>query len=175
MHTCPPLGLYIDVKAQVLYEGILSRKFSVSQGIFTPLMYKVYINSLLCELSDHRFSISINGLRLPSPSFADDISLIALHPSFLQTFMNICFDYGVRWRYEFSNSKSGIVTFGETTSQHFIFMNKRSWVLGSETVEELYEYKNLGVLKNYVVSFSSNVIDNIRKKWECYFRPILTE
>ena len=42
-------------------------------------------------------------------------------------------------------------------------MNKRSWVLGSETVEELYEYKNLGVLKNYVGSFSSNVIDNIEK------------
>ena len=45
-------------------------------------------------------------------------------------------------------------------------------------MEELYEYKNLGVLKNYVGSFSSNVIDNIEKaekKWECYFRPILTE
>ena len=160
--------LYTDVKAQVLYEGVLSRKFSVSQGtgqgrIFAPFMYKVYINSLLCELSDHCFSISIYGLRLPSPSFADDISLLALHPSFLQTFMNICFDYGVRWRYEFNNSKSGIVTFGETKAQHFISMNKRSWVLGSETVEELYEYKNLGVLKNYVGSFSSNVTDNIEK------------
>ena len=92
--------------------------------------------------------------------------------------MNICFDYGVRWRYEFNNSKSGIVTFGETKAQHFISMNKRGWVLGSETVEELYEYKNLGVLKNYVGSFFSNVIDNIektQKKWECYFRPISTE
>ena len=160
--------LYTDVKAQVLYEGVLSRKFSVSQGtgqgrIFAPFMYKVYIDSLLCELSDHCFSISIYGLRLPSPSFADDIFLLALHPSFLQTFMNICFDYGVRWRYEFNNSKSGIVTFGETKAQHFISMNKRSWVLGSETVKELYEYKNLGVLKNYVGSFSSNVIDNIEK------------
>ena len=27
-------------------------------------------------------------------------------------------------------------------------------------MEELYEYKNLGVLKNYVGSFSSNVTDN---------------
>ena len=36
--------LYTDVKAQVLYEGVLSRKFSVSQGtgqgrIFVPCMY----------------------------------------------------------------------------------------------------------------------------------------
>ena len=34
-------------------------------------------------------------------------------------------------------------------------------------MEELYEYKNLGVLKNYVGSFSSNIdvnIDKTRKK-----------
>ena len=91
--------LYTDVKAQVLYEVVLSRKFSVSQGtgqgrIFAPFMYKVYIDSLLRELSDHGFSISTNGLRLLSPSFADDFSLLGLHPSFLLTFMNICFDYG---------------------------------------------------------------------------------
>ena len=92
--------------------------------------------------------------------------------------MNNCFEYGVRWRYEFNNSKSGIVTFGETKSQHFISMNKHSWVLGSETVEELYEYKNLGVLKNYVGSFSSYVIDNIektQKKLGMLFSANLTE
>ena len=59
--------------------------------------------------------------------------------------------------------KSGIVTFGETKCQHFISMNKHRWVLGSETVEEFCEYKNIGVLKNYVGSFSSNVINNIEK------------
>ena len=61
-----------------------------------------------------------NGNDVIEPSSARDISLLALYPSFLQTFMNICFDCGVRWRYEFNNSKSGIVTFGETKSQHFI-------------------------------------------------------
>ena len=42
-------------------------------------------------------------------------------------------------------------------------MYKRSWVLSSETDKELYKNKNFGVLKNYVGSFSSNVIDNIEK------------
>ena len=28
---------------------------------------------------------------------------------------------------------------------------------------ELYEYKNLGVLKNYAGSFTSNILDNIEK------------
>ena len=30
-------------------------------------------------------------------------------------------------------------------------------------MEEVYEYKNLGVLKNYVRSFSSNIDNNINK------------
>ena len=49
--------LYIDVKARVLYSGALSIEYRISQGtgqgrILAPFMYKVYINSLLKELSD---------------------------------------------------------------------------------------------------------------------------
>ena len=42
-------------------------------------------------------------------------------------------------------------------------MNEREWRLGDDIVEELYEYKNVGVLKNYIGSFSSDVTDNIEK------------
>ena len=33
-------------------------------------------------------------------------------------------------------------------------------------MEELYEHKDLGVLKNYVGSFCSNIDDNIDKTWK---------
>ena len=42
-------------------------------------------------------------------------------------------------------------------------MQDRKWLLGESSVDELYEYKNLGVTKNHVGSFSSNVEDNIEK------------
>ena len=32
----------------------------------------------------NKYAIFINGLRIPSPSFADDITLLALHSSFLK-------------------------------------------------------------------------------------------
>ena len=35
--------------------------------------------------------------------------------------------------------------------------------MGNDNVEELYEYKKLGVVKNYIGSFSSNVEENIDK------------
>ena len=90
--------------------------------------------------------------------------------------MNICNRYGIKWRYNFNHSKSGVVTFGETKPHHFESLKNREWLLGDTKVEELYEYKNLGVLKNYVGSFSSNIDDNInktRKKLACYFLPVL--
>ena len=42
-------------------------------------------------------------------------------------------------------------------------MKAREWILGGDTVDELYEYKNLGALKNYIGSFSSNLDDNIER------------
>ena len=126
-------------------------------------MYKVYINSLLNELTNHCYAVSINQLSLPSPSFADDIALLALYPTFLTTLMGMCYKCSTKWRYEFNHTKSGVVTYGETKPVHFEEMKEHEWILGDGTVDELYEYKNLVVLKNYIGSFSSSVEDNIDK------------
>ena len=80
--------LYTNIKAQVLYAGSLSRKIDVSQGKVEFLRH-LCTNGLLCVLTNHCYAIFINELRIPSPSFADDITLLALHPSFLGTFMTI--------------------------------------------------------------------------------------
>ena len=76
--------------------GSLSTKINVSQGtgqgrILAPFMYKVYVNGLLCVLTNHFYAIFtiIKGLRIPSASFADDITSLALDPSFLETSMSI--------------------------------------------------------------------------------------
>ena len=131
--------LYTNVKARVLCSGSLSRMFGISQGtgqerILAPLMYKVYINSLLNVLSNHCYAIFISGLSLSCPSFADDISLITLHASFLQSLMTKCFRYSLQWRYEFNRTKSGVVTFGESKPSHLAAMQNRSWVLGDDNV-----------------------------------------
>ena len=77
--------------------------------------------------------------------------------------MNICHKYGIKWRYEFNHTKSGVVTFGETKLSHSKSMKEREWMLGDAIVNELYEYKSLRVLNNYMNSFASNVEDDIEK------------
>ena len=160
--------LYTGIKAQVLYSGFLSRQFSVSQGtgqgrILAPFMYNVYINAMLITLLNYAYALNINGLSLHSPSLADDISLLAIQPSFLRVFMQMCDCHSLKWRYEFNNFKSGVVTFGETRVVHCDSMKRREWILGGEIVDELYEYRHLGVLKNYIGSFSSHDDDNTER------------
>ena len=161
-------GLCIGIKAQVLYSGSLSRKFDFLQGtgqgrILALFMYKVYINELLNKLTQHSCELSLNSISLTSPSFADDITLLSIYRTFLSTFMNMCYEYSIKWRYEFNHLKSGIVTFGETKRVHSEALKVRNWTLGSESVSELYEYINLGVVKNYIGSFSTNADENIEK------------
>ena len=135
-------NLYTGVKAQVLYSGSLSRKFDILQGtgqgrIPAPFMYKVYINGLLNELTQHSCALSLYSISLTSPSFADDISLLSIYPTFLSSLMNLCYAYSIKWRYEFNHVKSGIVTFGESKRVHSEAMKERTWVLGGESVAEL--------------------------------------
>ena len=126
-------------------------------------MYKVYINGLLNELTQHSCTLSLYSISLTSPSFADDNSLLSIYLTFLSSLMNLCYAYSIKWRYEFNHVKSGIVTFGESKRVHSEATKERTWVLGGEFVAELYEYKNPGVVKNYIGSFSTNVDDNIDK------------
>ena len=76
--------LYTGVRAQVLYSGTLSRRIDISKGtgqgkILARFMYKAEIKGLLSTLTQHSCTLSLNGLRANSPSFADEISLLALH------------------------------------------------------------------------------------------------
>ena len=131
--------------------------------MLAPFMCKVYFNGLLSILTQNSCSLSLDCLRLTSPSFADDISLLALYPTFLRTFMNICYEYSVKWRYAFRHVKSSVVTFGEAKRVHCRSMNEGNCVPGNDSVDELCEYKNLGVVKNYIGSFSSTADKNIDK------------
>ena len=60
--------------------------------------------------------------------------------------------------HEFNSIKSSIVTYGESKPSNFVNMQERSWTLGVETVDELYEDN-----KNYCGSFNANINENIEK------------
>ena len=79
--------------------------------------------------------------------------------------------YSKIWRYDYNQSKSGVVVFGESRVQHYREKLIRHWELDGNVVTELNEYKNLGVVKNYTSSSRldiSEAIEKTRKRRECF-------
>ena len=97
------------------------------------------------------------------PTFADDLILLALFPSFLQHLMSIVFDFSIKWRYEFNHTKSKVIVFGKSKIQHAKIMMRRKFNLGLDVVKDRKEYKNLGVTNNYANSCSGDIDEAIKK------------
>ena len=159
--------LYSDIQRYLYFIGTTTDLFPVTQGsgqgrVPAAFVYKVYINQLIKEISECRFSLTINDLQLGCPTFADNMTLLAVFPSFLKNLMEKAFLHSKLWRYEYNEIKSG-ETFGKTGPQHFVQKHKRSWTLGEKVVEEDDQYKNLGVVKNYVGSFQFDIHEAIEK------------
>ena len=66
------------------------------------------------------------------------ISLLTTQLSFLTVFMHVRYYYSLKWRYEFSNFKSILVTFGETKTVHYESIKTREWILGGDAIDKLY-------------------------------------
>ena len=146
-------ALYTDVESFVYFNGVSTKAFPLYQGarILAPFMYKVYINRLIETVCNSKCASVIDKLRIGSPTFADDMRLLSLFPSFLRHLMQVT-QYSKICRYDYNQSKSGVVVFGESRVQHYREKLTRHWELDGNVGTELNEYKNLGVVKNYTSS-----------------------
>ena len=80
--------LYTEVQGFVTYGSSISDLFSIDQGsgqgrIVVPFLYKVFINCLLFIISNDPFFVE--NIPMGCPTFADDLTLLALFPSFCST------------------------------------------------------------------------------------------
>ena len=129
-------------------------------------LFETYCDSglmIIKKICDLKVGISLTNRFCSAPTFADDMTLLGLHASALSTLIRCAYDNCCEWRYEYHNEKSGIVVFGETPAVHGRMINTRKFFIGSSLIEEVKEYTNLGIYKNYCGSFATNVDENITK------------
>ena len=112
-------------------------------------MYKVYINKLLKDLYTPGIGIILLNCNLSAPTFANDMTLSAVYPSYLNALISIAYQYFCHWRYEFNYDKTVVVTFGKSLACHSKAAKQRNWHVGPTHTDERDEYTILGVYKNY--------------------------
>ena len=150
-------NLYRRSTSSVLWNSTISRSFKLRQGvrqgaILSPLLYSIFVDDLLHQLSCSNLGTSINGCYCGSPMFADDLALIADSPEELQSMINIVHNYSTAWRYHLNAHKSAILVIGESPASRACLHPSRQWLIGNDTIPEKDSYHHLGILRSVTSS-----------------------
>ena len=114
--------MYTGITSCVRYQGKLSRWFSVRQGTrqggkSSSILYLLYINELINTLEGSEYGLCMYNVKLTSPTVADNMMLVALPSTGINTMLDICNTYSKKWRYEYNASKCSVVVFNESAQK----------------------------------------------------------
>ena len=136
---------YRSTRCKIRVGKGVTEEFSVEKGVkqgavLSPLLFSIYINTLVEELGETGLGVKMGQGTIESLFYADDIVLLADKPHKLQQLMDVVTRFGIRWRCEINRKKSQVVVYGDKRG-----IVKRKWMLGSGEIAQVEAYKYLGV------------------------------
>ena len=117
-----------DMYSYVMYNGIYSDWFPVLQdtrqgGVWSLLLCLLNINSLIEQLEISNLGFQVLGCSVCAPSFADDLTLIALSSKALPEMILICYKYSCLWRFQYNPNKcTSFVIIASYKKQRMLFI-----------------------------------------------------
>ncbi|CAC5382904.1 unnamed protein product [Mytilus coruscus] len=115
--------MYRDLKSCVRCNNVVSTFFSLESGVrqgsaLSAKLYLIYINDLIDILSTSGKGAVMLDLNVGCPVQADDIALISPTFAGMQCMIDICYNNSVKWKVEFSPSKSQVLIFSKRTETY---------------------------------------------------------
>ena len=110
----------------------------IGKGDLCLHLFNIFMMGMAEELESAQLEV-VRGLFVWALMYADDIMLMADSGMELQTMLEVVQVYVMRWRMKFNNRKSKIMVVGKREGG-------MSWKIGEEIMEEIEEFKDLGVL-----------------------------
>ena len=142
----------------------------LKQGcVLSPILFALYIRELGVELVNSGKGVRVGDEKIPGLFFADDIVLMADTREELQDLLKITGEYGNKWRLEFSEEKSQVMSLGQKHRQgHKWTVGNFNLPEGREKViriGEVDDYEYLGVrIKATGQGMFSHHIEKIKQK-----------
>ena len=110
------LTWYTDQKAGVMWNGSISHKFSISNGVrqggvLSPILFTVYMDDLLADLEKLGIGCYWRHHFAGAVCYADDIALIAPSSSALRLMLQTCTQFASCHSLVFNVSKTQLIKF----------------------------------------------------------------
>ena len=137
--------LYNNPKTSLKWKDACSDQFIVHQGVrqggaSSAPIYKAYTNPLLHQLEAHHQTHKIGTINIPAPTCADDMAIIAHHPSDMQAAIDLVGVYSKNHRYKINPTKSATMVYNTQV--------KTAVELENSEIPHPDDYTHLGVLRN---------------------------
>ena len=143
------LGMYINQKLMVRWNGEVSNTFNVTNGvkqggIMSPVLYCIYTDGLLNELENSGVGCYVGRVFSGAYAYADDLTILCPSVGALKEMIAICCNYAAEFDIKFNANKSQLIIF---RSKARIVPNPRVKVNGDE-VKVVNSVVHLGHILN---------------------------
>ena len=95
--------------------------------------------------------------------YADDLASGCINANRLNQVMDIVYQHGCTWRYEFNARKSGVLVFDEDTVNNRSKYQMREFKLGNLKVKERLNYDHVGIWTSVLLDDVSGVAERVAK------------
>lgn len=142
---------YTNMKSCVYANGVYSDWFNINIGIrqgsaLSAKLYLLYIDELLQSIEKSKLGSMILDIHVNVPTQADDICLVSNKVNELQKMVHMCEQYSINWRFQFSASKSNIVSFRSNHTSKLL--NNKNLTLFDSVIPITEEITHVGIVLN---------------------------
>lgn len=159
---------YSKCNASVKWNGTISENFTTTSGvrqggILSPILFSLYINELIVNLSDSHTGCHIGGQFMGSILYADDILLLSVSFSDMQSMLDICSVTAGKLDLKFNVSKSAFMRIGSRHNSPCAVLT-----LCNQPLVCVTEIKYLGVFIKSGKKFATAVTQVKSKFYRCF-------
>ncbi|CAC5419756.1 unnamed protein product [Mytilus coruscus] len=146
--------MYNNIFLQVRLNDKLTDKLKANIGVrqgdnLSPNLFKIFVNDLPYIFDDYCVPAEIGSTKINCLMYADDVVLLSTSQSGLSRCLNKLEEYCKRWCIQVNLKKTKIVIFNKGVK-----MIKSNFYFNGEPVENVRNYKSLGVIFSASGSFS---------------------